>query len=106
MRSFLNRDVGAQVSKICSKRRLWNLAKRFVHATEWLFIGWGSSYYVALSAAATMAHLTGLRARALPASEILFYQEYYSCGRRELCTGTDSAFGRSFRPSANLSPSA
>jgi glucosamine--fructose-6-phosphate aminotransferase (isomerizing) len=47
------------------------VAKRFAKTTEWLFIGCGSSYYVALSAAATMARVTGFRSRALPASEIL-----------------------------------
>ena len=39
--------------------------------TEWLFIGCGSSYYVAISAAASMNALTGSRAWAVPASEIL-----------------------------------
>jgi glucosamine--fructose-6-phosphate aminotransferase (isomerizing) len=56
------------------KKTLEAVAKRFAKATEWLFIGCGSSYYVALSAAASLARLTrltGLRSRALPASEIL-----------------------------------
>lgn len=44
-------------------------------ADEWLFIGCGSSYYVALCAAATATALTGRRARAVPASEILLYPE-------------------------------
>jgi len=48
---------------------------RFNHAEEWLFIGCGSSYYVALAAAATMKSLTGRPARAVPASEILLYPE-------------------------------
>jgi len=43
-------------------------------ATEWLFIGCGSSYYLSLAAAATFNHL-GLTARALPASEVLLYPE-------------------------------
>lgn len=45
----------------------------FGDAQEWLFIGCGSSYYVALCAAATMATFTGRRARAVPASELLLY---------------------------------
>ena len=57
------------------QKTLESVAKRFAKAAEWLFIGCGSSYYVALSAAATMARLTGLRARALPASEILLYPD-------------------------------
>ncbi|MGH9502370.1 MAG: SIS domain-containing protein [Terriglobales bacterium] len=53
--------------------QLQKIADSFAGATEWLFVGCGSSYYVALAAAATMTSLTGLRARAIPASEILLY---------------------------------
>ena len=53
---------------------------RFGRAAEWLFIGCGSSYYVALAAAATMKSLTGRRARAVPASEILLYPELVFSG--------------------------
>ena len=42
--------------------------------TEWVLIGCGSSYYLAMTAASTFQHL-GLRARAVPASEILLYPE-------------------------------
>ena len=56
-------------------RRLEEIRERFAGVTEWLFIGCGSSYYVALSAAATMTMITGQRARAVPASEILLYPE-------------------------------
>lgn len=42
---------------------------------EFVFIGCGSSYYVALAAAASMKSLTGRRACAIPASEILLYPE-------------------------------
>lgn len=61
-------------------KTLESVAKRFAQAEEWLFIGCGSSYYVALSAAATMGRLTGLRARAMPASEILLYPDAVSSG--------------------------
>ncbi len=40
---------------------------------EWLFIGCGTSYYIALAAAACFAEITGMPARAIPASEILFF---------------------------------
>ena len=40
---------------------------------EWLFIGCGTSYYIALSAAASFAEITGMPARAVPASEIMFF---------------------------------
>ncbi len=62
------------------KNTLHSVAKRFARATEWLFIGCGSSYYVALSAAATLGHLTGLRSRALPASEVLLYPDVVPFG--------------------------
>jgi glucosamine--fructose-6-phosphate aminotransferase (isomerizing) len=44
-------------------------------SSEVLFIGCGSSYYLALAAAATWSEVTGMSARALPASELLLYPE-------------------------------
>ena len=43
---------------------------------EIVLTGCGSSYYIALSAAFVMECLTGVRCRALPASEILVYSSY------------------------------
>jgi len=40
---------------------------------EWLFIACGSSLYLATAAASSWAPMTGLRARAIPASEILLF---------------------------------
>ncbi len=40
---------------------------------EVIFTGCGSTYYLALAAAALMQELTGIRARALPASEVWLY---------------------------------
>lgn len=48
---------------------------RFRETPDCLFVGCGSSYYVALCAAATMTAFTGLRARAVPASELLLYPD-------------------------------
>jgi glucosamine--fructose-6-phosphate aminotransferase (isomerizing) len=42
---------------------------------RWLFIGCGSSYYIALAAAATWTHMSGLDARAVPASEVLLFPD-------------------------------
>lgn len=42
---------------------------------NWLFVGCGSSYYLALAAASSWTALTGLQARAIPASELLLYPE-------------------------------
>ncbi|MFY9753554.1 MAG: SIS domain-containing protein [Candidatus Acidiferrales bacterium] len=49
------------------------LSQSLPRATEWVFAGCGSSYYVAMIAAATWSILTGEAARAMPASEILLY---------------------------------
>lgn len=56
-------------------RTLEKVCGQFGDAQEWLFIGCGSSYYAGLCAAASMTTLTGLRARAVPASEILLYPD-------------------------------
>jgi glucosamine--fructose-6-phosphate aminotransferase (isomerizing) len=49
---------------------------------EWVLVGCGSSYYLALAAAATFGHL-GLPARAVPASELLLYPELSMPAGRE-----------------------
>jgi len=42
---------------------------------QWVFVGCGTSYYLAQAAAASFTLLTGRQATALPASEILLYPE-------------------------------
>jgi len=42
---------------------------------EWLFIGCGTSYYLAQASAATFTSLLGVRAHAVPASELLLYPQ-------------------------------
>lgn len=42
---------------------------------EWLFVGCGTSYYLAQAAAASATALSGIPARAVPASEILFFAD-------------------------------
>ena len=80
---------GHTFSEILSQPRCWEqcltslrddtqlseVVDRFSDRSEWIFIGCGSSYYVALSAAATWTAITGQRAWAVPASEILLYPE-------------------------------
>ena len=63
------------------KDRLNTLAQKFTGTEEWLFIGCGSSFYVAQSAAATMTLLTGWRAQAVPASEVLLFPELVLAAR-------------------------
>jgi len=54
---------------------LKTLAHQFSNPQAWIFIGCGSSFYVAQSAAATMTALTGRRALAVPASELMLFPE-------------------------------
>ena len=61
--------------------KLSELSRQFAEIEEWVFIGCGSSYYVAMSAASTMSGLTGLRAYALPASELLLFPQQIRLGR-------------------------
>ncbi len=42
---------------------------------EWLFVGCGTSYYLAQASAATFTSLLGVPSRAVPASEILLYPQ-------------------------------
>jgi glucosamine--fructose-6-phosphate aminotransferase (isomerizing) len=42
---------------------------------QWLFVGCGTSYYLAQAAAASFMELTGVPARAVPASEILLFPQ-------------------------------
>jgi len=86
--SQLSKAPGAYtLAEILSQPQCWNsclrelrasgilhrVSKQFPDRQDYLFIGCGSSYYVALCAAATMTAHTGLRARGIPASELLLY---------------------------------
>src|SRR5215831_7663916 len=51
------------------------IVKQFGATKEWVFIGCGSSYYIALAAASSWAAITGTRTRALPASELLLFPD-------------------------------
>ena len=62
------------------KGELGRIAKRFPAQSDWLFIGCGTSYYIALAAAASWTRITGLRARAVPASDLMLYPELILAG--------------------------
>lgn len=49
--------------------------QQFASSRSWLFVGCGSSYYLALAAAASWKAATGLRAQAVPASELLLFPD-------------------------------
>jgi glucosamine--fructose-6-phosphate aminotransferase (isomerizing) len=73
---------------------LASLRDAFRDATEWLFIGCGSSYYIALAAAATWGMLTGQRARAIPASELLLFPDLVVAGSGKVAAVVISRSGR------------
>jgi len=70
------------------------ILRPFRQATEWLFIGCGSSYYIALAAAASWSAITGLRARALPASELQLFPGLALAGSGEVAAVVISRSGR------------
>ena len=67
-KSVLDRGADSEsgfttVAALCSRR-------------EALFVGCGTSYYIALAAASVFTRVTGARSRAVPASDILFYPDH------------------------------
>jgi glucosamine--fructose-6-phosphate aminotransferase (isomerizing) len=62
------------------KEQLAGIGKQFQSEADWVFIGCGSSYYIAQSAAASWTALTGLRAKAVPASEVLLFPDLILSG--------------------------
>jgi len=83
-----NSQNGAHtIAEILSEPRTWTqclealersgqlreLSAKLLINVEWVFVGCGSSFYLAQIAAATWSILTGGPARAIPASEILFF---------------------------------
>lgn len=86
----LRPQIGAHtIAEILSEPATWKACLQRVEDTgelhtingklpreiEWVFIGCGSSFYLAQSAAASWAILTGEKTRAIPASEIMFFPQ-------------------------------
>ena len=63
----------ATLQKLEEHNRFAEVLKPLQEADEWVFVGCGSSYYVAQAAAWSWTAVTGKRAKAVPASELLFY---------------------------------
>lgn len=70
------------------------IRKSFGAGAEWLFVGCGSSYYLAQSAAAAWAALTGMRAKAVAASELLLFPDTVLAGSAEVVPVLISRSGR------------
>jgi glucosamine--fructose-6-phosphate aminotransferase (isomerizing) len=60
--------------------QLGKIQTQCVADAEWLFVGCGSSHYIALVAAASWTALTGRRAKAVPASELLLFPDLVLTG--------------------------
>jgi glucosamine--fructose-6-phosphate aminotransferase (isomerizing) len=60
------------LSAVASDQQLQEICEHVPADADWLFIGCGSSYYIAQAAAAMFVFL-GLHARAVPASDLLLY---------------------------------
>jgi len=73
---------------------LAHIRQPFHSASQWLFIGCGSSYYVALAAAAAWSRITGMRARAIPASELLLFPDLALADSEDLAAVVISRSGR------------
>jgi glutamine---fructose-6-phosphate transaminase (isomerizing) len=64
----------ACLGKLATSEELREAIQMAKLGDEWIFIGCGTSYYLALAAASTFNHLN-LPARAVPASDLLMYSE-------------------------------
>lgn len=73
---------------------LADIRQPFVSAREWLFVGCGSSYYLALAAASAWSSLTGMRARAIAASELLLFPDLVLAGSEDLAAVVISRSGQ------------
>src|SRR5689334_7910400 len=79
-----------ELPNIVAKRKL---VENFGSAREWLFVGCGSSYYIALAAASSWTAITGLRARAVPASEVLLFPDLVFAGSPDVAAVVISRSG-------------
>ena len=66
----------------------------YADSREWLFVGCGSSYYIAQSAAACWSAVTGMQARAIPASELLLFPDLVLAGLKNPAAVVISRSGR------------
>ncbi|HZQ21552.1 MAG TPA: SIS domain-containing protein [Terriglobales bacterium] len=73
---------------------LEEIVRDFKDASEWIFVGCGSSYYVAQSVAFSWTLLTGLRARAVPASELLLFPDTLLTGTEDIAAVVISRSGQ------------
>ena len=78
-------------------QRIREIEQRFGKSSEWIFIGCGSSYYIAIAAAANWTATTGIRARAFPASELLLFPDLILAGAKDFAPVLISRSGKYIR---------
>ncbi|MFY9560442.1 MAG: SIS domain-containing protein [Terriglobales bacterium] len=81
------------LSKLASSAELQAALRMARPGAEWIFVGCGSSYYLALAAAAAFNQV-GLPARAVPASELLLYPALVLSATRDCVPVMISRSGR------------
>ena len=85
---------GKCLAQLESAHKIESIRKVFGRAGEWIFVGCGSSYYIALAAAASWSKITGQRAKALPASELMLDPQLALAGSGDFAPVLISRSGR------------
>lgn len=73
---------------------LESILRSSANKQEWLFVGCGTSFYLAEAAALSWTLLTGQRARAIPASEVLLFPNLFFPGASQIQAVVISRSGR------------
>jgi len=68
------------IAQTCDSQATKEILSRTAGPKEWLFVGCGTSFYLAEAAAVSWTTLTGEPARPVPASEILLFPELFRAG--------------------------
>jgi glutamine---fructose-6-phosphate transaminase (isomerizing) len=82
------------LSQLQQKGYVEYILEPFLSAKDWIFVGCGTSYYLAMSAAACWSSLTGQRARAVAASELLLFPDATLAGSENVAAVVISRSGR------------
>lgn len=104
----LNGQSGHTLAEILSQPQVWgkcladlqagdaldSLRKRFAGGTECMFVGCGSSYYLAQAAASSWTAIVENRAKAVPASELLLFPDAALAGSTDVVPVLISRSGR------------
>lgn len=82
------------LTQLQQKGHVEQILEPFRDSVEWLFVGCGTSYYLALTAASSWSSITGQRARAIPASELLLFPDPVLAGSDKVAAVVISRSGR------------